>query len=154
MTAGREHVLERTQILPVPLEQAFAFFADPHNLEAITPGWLRFRIVSAPPAIVAGVRLRYRLRLFGVAIRWRTVIAEWDPPHAFVDVQERGPFRLWEHRHDLVARPDGSTEMRDRVRYRLPFGPLGRAGEAFVVRRWLDAIFDYRAAALASRFPA
>jgi ligand-binding SRPBCC domain-containing protein len=40
-------VLERAQVVPVPVEEAFAFFADARNLERITPEWLRFRIVEA-----------------------------------------------------------------------------------------------------------
>src|SRR5262249_3646099 len=91
-----------------------------------------------------GSLLAYRLRLFGVPIRWRTEIAEWRPPHGFTDVQLGGPYRRWEHTHTLVA-VDGGTEIRDRVVYRLPYEPLARRGAASTVRRWLAAIFDYRA---------
>ena len=84
--------LERTQVVPVELEQAFAFFADAWNLEAITPPWLRFRIVEAPRTLEQGSLLAYRLRLFGVPIHWRTEIAEWRPPFGFTDVQLAGPY--------------------------------------------------------------
>jgi ligand-binding SRPBCC domain-containing protein len=139
----REHVLERTQVVPVELDEAFAFFAEARNLERITPPWLRFEIVSAPEQLGCGAVLRYRLRLFGVPIRWRTEIVEWTPPHGFVDVQRRGPYRLWEHAHRLRA-VDGGTEIYDHVRYRLFGGPVGSLAQP-LVRRWLDAIFDYRA---------
>ena len=82
----REYVLERTQVVPVPVAHAFAFFSDPRNLERITPPWLRFRIVEAPAQLAVGARLRYRLSLFGVPIRWRTEIVAWNPPRGFVDV--------------------------------------------------------------------
>jgi hypothetical protein len=36
--------------------------------------------------------------------------------------------------------------MRDRVRYRIPLGPLGAIAHRVKVRRDLNAIFDYRAA--------
>jgi ligand-binding SRPBCC domain-containing protein len=149
-------VLERIQVVPVPFEQAFAFFADPRNLERITPPWLRFRIVEAPPSLAAGARLRYRLTLFGIPIRWRTEIVAWTPPRGFVDVQRRGPFLLWEHTHRL--RPvAGGTEIYDHVRYRLFLGPLGALVRRLLIRAWLDRIFDYRAAQvprLLSRSPA
>src|SRR5512134_623734 len=80
-----EHLLERSQLIPTPLEQTFEFFADPRNLEAITPPWLRFRIVEAPQRLRQGSLLRYRLRLFGVPVRWTTEITDWDPPHGFAD---------------------------------------------------------------------
>jgi ligand-binding SRPBCC domain-containing protein len=143
----RELALERTQRFRRPLDDTFAFFADPGNLEAITPDWLRFRIVEAPERIADGARLRYRLRLFGVAVGWRTEIVSWRPPHTFVDVQRSGPYPLWEHTHRFAAVGD-ETEMYDHVRYRVPGGPLAPL-VARIVRRWLDAIFDYRAAELA-----
>jgi ligand-binding SRPBCC domain-containing protein len=137
-------VLERTQVLPVPLNDAFAFFADPQNLGAITPQWLDFEIVDAPAQLEEGSLISYRLRLFRVPIRWQTRIVEWRPPHGFVDVQLAGPYRQWEHSHRLrdVA---GGTEIADRVSYRLPFEPAASLVARFTVERWLDAIFDYRA---------
>ena len=138
------HTLERTQVVQVPPERAFAFFAEAHNLEAITPPWLRFRIVDAPERLHRGARLRYRLRLAGVPIRWLTEITAWHPPRGFTDVQLAGPYRLWEHTHRL-APVDGGTEVYDHVRYRLRAEPLASLFRPLTVSRWLDAIFDYRA---------
>lgn len=140
-----EDVLERTQFVPVPIEEAFALFSDARNLEQITPPWLRFRIVEAPDELAGGARLRYRLTLFGIPISWRTEIVEWSPPRAFTDVQRRGPFLLWEHTHRLTA-VDGGTEIYDHVRYRLFFGPLGALVRRLLVRDWVEGIFDYRTA--------
>lgn len=141
---SREYALERIQVVPVPLEQAFAFFADANNLERITPPWLRFRIVEAPDELGVGARLRYRLRLFGIPIRWRTEIVAWNPPRGFVDVQRRGPFLLWEHTHRLTP-TDGGTEIYDHVRYRLFLGPLGALVRRLLVGGWVEGIFEYRA---------
>ena len=121
--------------MPVDVDEAFAFFADARNLEAITPQWLRFRILEAPPKLERGSLLVYRLRLFGLPIRWRTEIAEWRPPHGFVDVQLEGPYRRWEHTHRL-RRVDGGTEISDRVVYRLPFEPLSGLLAPVTVRRY------------------
>lgn len=126
------------------IEEAFGFFADAWNLEAITPPWLRFRILEAPPALRRGSVLVYRLRLFGLPIRWRTEIVEWRPPFVFTDCQVAGPYRRWEHTHRL--RPvDGGTEISDHVVYRLPYEPLSGLLAPVTVRPWLAAIFDYRA---------
>lgn len=148
----RAYVLERTQVVPVPLEEAFVFFADARNLERITPPWLRFRILEAPADLHAGARLRYRLRLFGIPIGWRTEIVEWTPPRGFVDVQRRGPFLLWEHTHRLTP-VAGRTEIYDHVRYRLFLGPLGGLVRRLLVRGWVEGIFDYRGAAVFSELP-
>ena len=144
----RSRVLDRVQVVPAPLDDAFAFFADPWNLESITPPWLRFRIVSAPARLERGSRLAYRLRLFGIPVAWLTEIAAWAPPHGFTDVQLEGPYDLWEHAHRL-APVSGGTEIRDVVRYRLPLEPLASPLASATVERSLDAIFDHRARAVA-----
>ncbi len=149
----REYTLERTQVVPVPLEEAFEFFSAASNLEQITPPWLRFRIVEAPARLAAGARLRYRLKLFGIPIRWRTEIVAWNPPRGFVDVQRRGPFLLWEHSHRL-APVAGGTEIYDHVRYRLFLGPLGALIQRALVRGWVEGIFDYRSGRVPELLPA
>jgi hypothetical protein len=144
------HVLERSQRLALPAERAFAFYADALNLEAITPPWLAFRVTTAGPIEMRpGALIDYRLRLHGIPVRWRTRIEAWEPPRRFVDVQARGPYALWEHTHTFE--PDGphAVVIRDRVRYALPFGPLGRLAHAVFVRRDLERIFDYRRRAVA-----
>ena len=58
----KAHLLEREQHVPAPPEEVFAFFADALNLEAITPPWLRFRVVTpAPIEMRPGALIEYRL---------------------------------------------------------------------------------------------
>jgi ligand-binding SRPBCC domain-containing protein len=141
----RVHVLEREQRLPGTPAEVFPFFADARNLEAITPPLLRFRVRTPEPITMgAGTLLKYRLRLHGVPVGWTTVIADWEPPHRFVDVQVRGPYALWHHTHTFVPDGDGGTLMRDVVRYAIGFGALGELAHRLLVRRDLEAIFDFR----------
>ncbi|HEX3292020.1 MAG TPA: SRPBCC family protein [Gaiella sp.] len=147
-----DRVLERSQVVPAGIDRAFAFFADASNLEAITPPWLGFRILEAPPRLERGSLLVYRLRLFGLPFRWRTEIVEWRPPFGFTDVQLAGPYRRWEHTHRLTP-VDGGTEIYDHVVYRLPYEPLAGVLAPMTVSPWLRAIFDYRARQTAARLP-
>jgi ligand-binding SRPBCC domain-containing protein len=143
----RIEVLRREQALDGTPEELFGFFADAFALEAMTPPALRFEVVTpAPIAMREGAIIRYRLRLRGVPIRWDTLIAGWDPPRRFVDLQVRGPYRLWHHAHELEPLGAGRTLMRDTVRYAIGFGPLGALAHRLWVRRELEAIFDFRAA--------
>ena len=138
------HVLERAQLIDRPRGEVFSFFADARNLEAITPEFLRFEILPpAPVEMRAGTLIDYRLSLFGVPFRWRTRIEEWEPGRRFVDLQLRGPYALWHHTHAFED-ADGGTRMTDRVRYRLPLGPLGELAHPVFVRRTLERIFDFR----------
>jgi ligand-binding SRPBCC domain-containing protein len=143
-----DYILERTQQLPVPIEEAFEFFAEAKNLEEITPPWLHFEVLQAPGALRHEALIHYRLELFRVPIHWLTRIAAWQPPRSFEDEQLVGPYPLWEHTHRFTP-VDGGTEIYDHVRYRVPGGPLGPLVEKVLVRRWLDDIFDFRARKLA-----
>ena len=134
---------------PLPPEKLFPFFADAANLDALTPPWLNFHIVTPPPiAMREGALIDYRLRVRGVPLRWRTRINIWQPPHRFVDEQLRGPYQQWLHEHTFEPR-DGGTLACDRVRYAVPFD--------FLLHRWLvrpdvEKIFAYRAQELRKRF--
>jgi ligand-binding SRPBCC domain-containing protein len=137
------HSLETVAFFPRPVGDVFPFFCDVRNLEQITPPELAFRVLNPGPVeIAAGALIDYRLSLFRVPFGWRTRIAEWDPPHCFVDEQLRGPYRTWVHRHTFEA-VAGGTRMTDRVDYSLPLHPW--SGVALpLVRRQLDRIFVFR----------
>ncbi len=146
------HVLERSQRIPAPLSEVFAFFSDPGNLVRITPPGLRFRIVGAAPGdMAAGARFEYRIRWTLFRLRWVTRITRWEPPWQFQDAQEEGPYKTWIHTHSFAGGAEGVT-MRDRVEYALPFGPLGRLAHRLAVRRQLERIFDYRRRAIEEIF--
>jgi ligand-binding SRPBCC domain-containing protein len=140
----RTYTLQREQLVQRPLGEVFDFFSKAENLEALTPAFLRFRIVTPLPIEMrAGARIVYALSLFGLPLRWRTLIRVWEPGVRFVDEQESGPYALWHHTHEFEAVP-GGTIVRDRVDYALPFGPLGELAHALLVRRTLGRIFDFR----------
>jgi ligand-binding SRPBCC domain-containing protein len=147
----RTSTFESELWLPRPRAEVFEFFADARNLERLTPPWLSFRILTPVPVPMrAGARIDYRLRLRGVPVRWRTEIEAWEPPARFVDVQLRGPYRLWHHTHTFDAR-DGGTLCRDFVRYAVPGG---RLVERWLVRPDVERIFAFRRQALLEAFGA
>lgn len=145
----RLHQLSRTQLVGRPLPEVFAFFSDASNLDALTPPLLHFRIPTPMPIeLRAGAQLDYRLSLFGVPMRWRTRITDWQPQERFVDEQESGPYAIWRHAHEFEPRGT-SMLMRDVVDYSEPLGPVGTVAHVLFVRRTLDRIFDFRREAIA-----
>jgi ligand-binding SRPBCC domain-containing protein len=147
----KTYLLERAQMIPLSQRETFAFFADAFNLERITPPYLKFKILTpAPIQIAAGTLIEYQLSLYGVPFRWRTLIEEWEPARRFVDRQINGPYSLWHHTHTFEEAGPQQTLMRDRVQYRVEWGPLGELAHEFVVRRMVEEIFDYRAHAVAA----
>ena len=127
------HVLRREQRLPGPPEDVFPFFADAGNLEAITPDWLGFRIVTPRPDRHARRRAdRVPAAPARLPVSWLTRIEEWEPGVRFVDMQLSGPYKLWHHTHEFEPDGAGGTLMRDTVRYALPLGPLGEVAHRAV----------------------
>lgn len=147
----RVHDLFSEIWLPLAPETIFPFFADATNLEALTPPWLNFKILTPAPIVMReGTLIDYRLRLRGVPVRWRTRINAWQPPFRFVDEQIKGPYRQWIHEHTFEAHQNG-TRVRDHVRYAVPLDVLLHRR---LVRPDVEKIFAYRAAELRRRFPA
>ena len=146
----RVHEFHTELWLPLPPAQLFPFFADAANLEAITPPWLHFHILTPLPVVMReGALIDYRIRVHGIPMRWRTRISAWEPSHRFVDEQLRGPYRQWIHEHTFEPHA-GGTLARDHVRYALALD--------FGVHRWfvrpeIERIFRYRSEALQRRFP-
>jgi len=146
------HLLSATQLIPRPPDVVVPFFEDPRNLGRLTPSSMGFEFLTDDFAMREGLDIRYRIRpLLGIPATWGTRITEADPPRGFVDIQSKGPYRHWQHRHrfEPVA---GGTLVHDDIEYRLPLGPLGDLAHALVVRRELEWIFRYRAAAVRSIF--
>ncbi len=146
------YTLTRTTFLPADLVRVFDIFRNPRNLEAFTPPWLSFRILSTSEEIVReGTRIRYRLSLAGFPLSWESRITEYVELSHFADEQLSGPYRRWYHRHTFRVVP-GGVEMTDVVDYALPFGPLGRLVHWLIVRHQLRAIFDYRTKVMTEMF--
>lgn len=147
------HRFESSQHLRTSPEEAWAFFATPRNLAAITPPNMRFELTSVPPArMYPGLVITYRLRPFGgIPVTWVTEITHIEEPHRFVDEQRVGPYRMWHHEHTFVPVP-GGVGARDLVYYVLPGGPLGALLNRWLVGPRVRAIFEHRRRVLAARF--
>lgn len=146
---GQEQ-LSTVQELPAPLDEVFQFFADPANLERLTPPQLQFEIITPEPiAMGEGTLIDYRLRIHRVPVRWQSEITAYEPGRRFVDEQRRGPYRVWHHEHVFEA-TDGGTRVIDRVNFA---APLGWLTVPLLVRPDLKRIFGYRRQTLNELFP-
>jgi ligand-binding SRPBCC domain-containing protein len=141
--------LETTLEVPQSPDVVFPFFADACNLDAITPKWLHFKIVTPTPIDLAvGVNIDYKLRIRGLPIQWKSEITAWEPPYRFIDEQRRGPYRQWIHEHRFEEH-NGRTRIHDRVDYAVPGGALINK---FFVLPELKRVFAYRHTVLRDRF--
>ncbi len=148
-------MLERKQILPISLDQAWSFFCDPGNLARITPPAMDFRMTSPhQDDTYAGQIISYSIRpLFGISMDWVTEITHVDKPFFFVDEQRFGPYRFWHHQHRF-RQIDGGVEMQDLVHYLLPHMQFTGLVNRLIVEPRLRKIFEFRHKALLEIFPA
>lgn len=127
--------------LPRPRGEVFEFFSDVRNLDRMTPGWLRFEVLTPLPVELAeGVEIDYRLRWRSLPMPWRSRITDWRPPEVFTYEQARGPYRRWLHEH-RYREQDGGTLVVDRVEWSVWGETLLGSRVATDVRR----IFEHRA---------
>jgi ligand-binding SRPBCC domain-containing protein len=142
--AEKPYTLAFVQQVSRPLPEVFDFFSRAQNLEVLTPPWLNFKILKVSPQPVRqGTLISYSLRIHGIPLKWTSKIVEWEPPHLFVDLQLRGPYKLWRHEHRFETR-DGGTVITDTISLALPLGVLGRIAYKINVRSDVHAIFAFR----------
>jgi ligand-binding SRPBCC domain-containing protein len=148
------------QWIAAPLDKVFAFFADPMNLPGIMPSWLKIRFeemtVVAPPtgtrAHFAGVGTKFiasyrALPFLPMRIKSEAQIVGFGLNEFFSDVQTKGPFHSWHHRHEFAAESRGGisgTRIRDRMEYEVGFEPLGRIVNALFIAPQMRRTFAYR----------
>lgn len=170
------HQFTTQQWLPYPLEQVFAFFANPENLPRLMPAWQKARIEEAqfappPPrpapapglrfgGIAAGVgttmTISFRPFPFSpIRVPWDAEITEFVWNDHFCDVQHRGPFAYWRHCHELRAeeRESPGTLLQDSVEYELPMGALGELSGKLFAARQFRSMFEYRQKRTAELMP-
>ncbi|MGZ4897375.1 MAG: SRPBCC family protein [Candidatus Angelobacter sp.] len=142
--ADKTYTLAFAQQVPRQLPEVFAFFSRAENLEVLTPPWLNFKILEVTPQpLRQGTLINYSLRVHGIPLRWTSEIIGWEPPHRFVDLQLRGPYKLWRHEHRFEAR-DGGTLISDAITLALPVGILGQLAYKIKVRSDVQEIFAFR----------
>lgn len=144
--------LERESVINAPIEKVFDFFSKAENLNIITPPQLKFDIITTLPiTIKEGTIIDYKIKISGLSFKWRTKIAEWEPHHRFVDIQMKGPYKMWVHEHTFTAK-GSSTIMKDKVNYISKGWFLEPLIQRFFVRKKVEDIFDYRQNKLSAIF--
>jgi ligand-binding SRPBCC domain-containing protein len=148
------HKLSFSQFLPVNRQEAWEFFSSPHNLSVITPKQMRFKIQSCSGGaeIHEGQIISYRVTVLPLMrVNWETEIIRVSKYLSFTDIQRKGPYSAWTHKHSFIEKP-GGLEVRDEIEYEVPLGTLGKVINNLVVAEQVQKIFKYRAQVLSRLF--
>jgi ligand-binding SRPBCC domain-containing protein len=152
--------------VPFPVAHVFAFFANPENLPRLMPPASETKVeasqlVPPPPnpgsdpislQYLAGVgsiiETSFRpFRFLNWRRKWTAAITDFEWNHHFADVQQKGPFKCWHHRHEFS--PDArngfhGTLVRDVIDYEVGFGPLGALANSIFIDREMRQTFAAR----------
>jgi uncharacterized protein (TIGR01777 family) len=136
----------RTGISASP-EALRAWHFRPGAFQRLSPPWESAELLESPEALADGARAVIRVGAWPARLRWVAEHALTDD--GFIDRQLQGPFASWEHRHRFLPVSDGAAgeggcELFDEIRFRLPFGAVGRSFGGPLVRRKLERMFRYR----------
>jgi ligand-binding SRPBCC domain-containing protein len=125
-------------------DKVFAFHERDDALKLLLPPWENANVAQSAKISEVGSTAIVETRVFGpIVIKWVAQHTVYEPPHLFEDIQIKGPFRSWRHRHVVEPHPDGAT-LRDEIEYEPPFGFLGRWLAPALVEKRLKRLFDYR----------
>ena len=162
------HRVQFEQWVPVPIEKVFLFFANPHNLPRIMPPETGTELVALrlvpPPTVPPGQPvLANRESLAGVGseivtsfrllpflpfhAQWIALIVEFEWNHHFADIQKKGPFKRFQHRHEFsveIRSGASGTLVRDVIEYDAGFGMLGNLAQKLFIAPSLTQTFEYR----------
>ena len=134
----------KESVIRASRERVFAFHEQPDVLSLLLPPWESARVIQTAKISEVGTSAIIETRILGpIKTRWVAQHTLYDPPHVFEDVQMKGPFRSWRHRHIVEAHAEGAI-LRDEIDYEPPLGFLGRALAPLLVERRLQKLFDYR----------
>jgi len=146
------HTLIKETVINKPLNEVFEFFSKAENLNLITPPELQFKILSPQPIIIEqGCTIDYKIKLSGIPFKWKTQITVFDPEKRFIDMQIKGPYKVWIHEHIFEER-EGKTYMKDIVHYLSPGWFLEPLINKLFVEKRVRAIFEYREQVLKEHF--
>lgn len=139
------HQLYRRQELNMTVQEAWAFFSSPYNLNAITPDFFHVDILSqVPEKIYAGLMISYRMKAFcGIPMAWLSEVSHCDELKRFVYHQRVGPFKFCSHEVCLTETERGIV-LEDIMFYAMPLGWLGELVHRLLIAAKLERIFDTR----------
>ena len=140
----------KESIIRAPPARVFAFHELPDALARLTPPWESSRVLQAAKISEVGSEAIDETRILGIVpARWVARHTAYDPPRMFEDVQVKGPFRFWRHRHLVEPHADGAI-LRDEIEYEPPFNFLGQLVEPFLITPRLTKLLEYRLARVAA----
>ena len=160
------HRLHFADWVAFPVPRVFAFFSNPENLPRLMPPETATKVDSfqlVVPSALPGqdainahhfagkgsiIDTSFRpIRFLSWRRKWTAAITEFEWNQYFADMQMKGPFHHWHHRHEFIPEARIGIEgtlVRDVIDYEVGLGPLGAVANSLFIERRMREIFAYR----------
>ncbi len=131
--------------LKTNIEKLFKFHLDTRNLRLISPRYLRANVIfMSHTPLQKGSVVKVKLNVFPfVNVNWEVLIEEFEDNKLIVDLQIKGPFKYWKHKHLFQEMFDKTVTMTDELTYDIGFGLIGKL-IAPILNWQIKRIFDIR----------
>lgn len=131
--------------LPVPLEEAFAWFEKPGAFDRLLPPFMPVRILSPLTRLKLGEKVHFKYCFLNdIGIESIHQITHLEKNDSFVDVQIKGPFSSWKHLRKFRKKDEHHTVIEEIVEYKIPVESiLGHLLNGKIAKK-LTQLFNYR----------
>lgn len=137
---------EDQQFIKSDLQTVWKYFNNPKHIQALTPPkmHLKTRTQNLPNQIHENLEISYNVSpLFGIPLKWKTKITNVVPNESFIDIQIKGPYKIWHHLHTFKQVKEGVL-MKDFITYQLPLGFIGNFIHKILVKKEIENLFEFR----------
>lgn len=124
------------------LEKIFKFHLDPKNLRLVSKPNQNIRIIESKSPLTKNSEVIIKFNIFPlVVVHWNLIIEDIIENELIVDLQKKGPFKFWRHKHHFKKLFDGTVVLTDEIEYETGF--IGKIFDPII--RWrLKQIFKFR----------
>ena len=130
---------EKQSVIPVSAKKLFAWHEKAGALERLIPPWEKMKILHKDPGLKPGSEIHLQIQKGLLKMRWISRHIKYTRGSEFTDIQVKGPFAKWKHRHQTIPKGEKQSILKDEINYQLRFG-LGKNK----AKQLLERMFTYR----------
>ena len=130
--------------MPASAEDLFNYHARPGAFQRLLPPWERISLPSPVSPLQNHSQVTFDLRKGPLRIRWVAQNENVSPGHGFEDIQLRGPFKTWIHRHRFIGQGPEKSQLKDQIQVALPGAFLGNLMGQPMVSKQMKRLFWFR----------
>lgn len=133
--------IKQTKI-PASVQTLYDWHMREGAFERLTPPWEHVKMMCGDPKIENGARVSLEIDAGPAKVNWLAEHCDVQPGREFTDVQVKGPFKFWKHKHLFEKTNDGCL-LTDSIQFELPFDVATIFSETLVKEK-LERMFEYR----------